>query len=85
MHIKDALADGRIVPAGHGEGRIPELLRRYAAIGGEVLTLEPHLFGFEGLGALERRTVDQNEFPYHYSNAESAFGAAVDALKELIK
>ena len=84
MHIKDALADGRIVPAGHGEGRIPELLRRYAAIGGEVLTLEPHLYGFEGLGALERRTVDQMDFPYLYKDGESAFGAAVDALRKLI-
>ena len=37
LWIKDALADGRIVPAGHGEGRIPELLRRYAAIGGDAV------------------------------------------------
>ena len=84
MHIKDALSDGRIAPAGHGCGNIPELIKRYGAMGGEVLTLEPHLFIFEGLQSLERRNMEKKDFPYEYATPELAFGAACDALKALI-
>jgi sugar phosphate isomerase/epimerase len=45
IHVKDALmADGKIVPAGQGDGRIPEILREAYASGYRgFLTLEPHL------------------------------------------
>ena len=49
MHIKDALPDGSVVPAGKGIGHLPELLRAYSAKGGEAVTLEPHLRVFDGL------------------------------------
>ncbi len=49
MHIKDALADGFVVPAGKGIGNIPFLLSNYR---GKVLTLEPHLSVFSGFEKL---------------------------------
>ncbi len=84
MHIKDSLADGRIVPAGKGEGNVPKLLERYEKIGGSVLTLEPHLFIFEGLQSLEKREIEKKDFPYEYATPELAFAAACAALREYI-
>ncbi len=81
MHIKDALPDGSIVPAGKGMGNIPWLLDRY---GGEILTLEPHLSVFKGLDALEggeKTKIDE----YKYPSQRAAFDAAVSALKEIIE
>ena len=83
MHIKDALADGTVVPAGRGIGQLPELLRDYAARGGNTVTVEPHLRVFEGLAALEkdRRTpLPAGAYP----TADAAFDAACEALKNLI-
>ena len=81
MHIKDASPDGTIVPAGKGVGNFPYLLSHYT---GEVLTLEPHLTVFDGLGALENGEKTKiNEFAY--PSADAAFDAATDALKALIK
>ena len=80
MHIKDAFADGKVVPAGKGIGNIPWLLERYS---GKVLTLEPHLSVFKGLEALEageKTIIDE----YKYPSARDAFDAAVVALKEII-
>lgn len=80
MHIKDARADGSVVPAGKGEGNIPFLLSQYK---GEVLTIEPHLSVFEGFEALEAsQKTAMGE--YCYPSSRAAFDAAVNALKELI-
>lgn len=80
MHIKDALADGSVVPAGKGIGNLPYLLENYQ---GSVLTLEPHLSLFEGLANLEanNKSIVGN---YCYPSSRAAFDAAVNALKELI-
>jgi sugar phosphate isomerase/epimerase len=45
VHIKDAmLADGRVVPAGEGDGQLRELLTRLKAMDYQgILSLEPHL------------------------------------------
>ena len=44
LHIKDAKRDGSVVPAGQGDGRIPEILKDAWASGYRgFLTLEPHL------------------------------------------
>lgn len=83
LHIKDALPDGRVVPAGKGEGHVPEILAAYRAQGGEMLTLEPHLAVFSGLDQLEhgeKSVVD----PYAYPTQRAAFDAAVEALKALL-
>ena len=62
MHIKDALArEKEIVPAGEGDGQIPEIFAALAERGYEgFLSLEPHLviaessFGFTGPEAFAR-------------------------------
>lgn len=81
-HIKDCRADGGIVPAGKGEGRIPELIRLYAELGGEVLTLEPHLAVFSGLNELENG--QKSEVEDCYPTQRAAFDAAAQALKECL-
>ena len=47
VHVKDAMADGVVVPAGHGIGNVEQILKNYFAQGGEVITLEPHLTAFK--------------------------------------
>lgn len=81
MHIKDALADGRVVPAGHGMGKLPYLLKHYR---GSVLTVEPHLAVFEGFGSLEGAQKSKME-PYSYPSARSAFDTAVEKLRGLLE
>ena len=83
FHIKDALEDGTVVPAGKGLGELPRLLEAYFAQGGRVLTLEPHLAVFEGLSALER---DQKSAigVTVYPSARAAFDAAAAALRTLL-
>lgn len=83
MHVKDVREDGVVVPAGQGHGRILELLERYEKIGGQVLTLEPHLAVFKGLDALEngeKTKIGEFEYP----SQRDAFDAAVNALKGLL-
>lgn len=79
MHIKDALKDGSVVPAGKGIGNLPYLLSQYK---GEVLTLEPHLSVFDGFEKLEDK--EKTKMNYCYPTARAAFDAAVSALKELL-
>ncbi len=79
MHIKDAIADGSVVPAGKGIGNIPYLLQNYKR---SVLTLEPHLSVFDGFDKLEAE--EKTRMNYCYPSSEAAFDAAVNALKELI-
>jgi sugar phosphate isomerase/epimerase len=79
MHIKDALSDGSVVPAGKGIGNLPYLLKNYKGI---VLTIEPHLSVFEGVDNLEGE--EKTKIGYCYPTSRVAFDTAVNALKELI-
>ncbi len=81
MHVKDALEDGSVVPAGKGEGELPYLLEHYR---GEVLTVEPHLTVFEGFEKLEGEQRSKLG-RFVYPDSRAAFSAAVDALKEIIR
>ncbi len=83
MHMKDAGTDKVIVPAGEGAGNVPKLLENYAAIGGGVITLEPHLYEFVGLAGLEREGAT-SVIGNNYSTKREAFDAGVNALKALI-
>lgn len=85
LHIKDALADGSVVPAGKGIGNLPEILNSYKAHNGGAVTLEPHLKVFDGLSSLENG--DEKSVVgevYSYPSNSAAFKAAADALKALI-
>lgn len=55
MHIKDAcFVDGKVVPAGNGDGNIEYVLKQLFDNGYDgFLSLEPHLGSFEGLADLE--------------------------------
>lgn len=82
MHIKDALADGKVVPPGRGEGHVAEIVRSFGAQGGEVLSVEPHLAIFAGLSQLEReqRSIREDVYP----SKRAAFDVAVRALREIL-
>ncbi len=54
MHIKDALPDGEVVPAGYGVGGVENIVSDlYASDYEGFLSLEPHLGSFSGLANLE--------------------------------
>ena len=85
MHIKDALADGNVVPAGQGIGNVKQIVADFIANGGKEFTLEPHLAVFSGLSDLER----ENEksavgHKFVYASNEEAFDAACAAFKTLL-
>ena len=79
MHVKDALfADGSVVPAGEGDGSVPQILAALAETGKPyILTIEPHLFDFSGLSALQDEELTHKRV---YRSGEEAFDAAADAL-----
>ncbi len=87
MHIKDALfKDSSVVPAGHGDGHVKEILDAYLARGGADLTVEPHLAVFDGLKGLERkgdRSIVGGTFMY--ASNDEAFDAACAALRKLLE
>ena len=83
FHIKDALAQGAIVPAGCGDAHIEELLHRFSRDSGKavLLSIEPHLQTFDGLNALVGKSFDN---PYKFDSLKSAFNEAVKRTKELL-
>ena len=84
LHIKDAKMDGRIVPAGEGDGNIPVILKSFAKQGGNAVTIEPHLAVFDGLAALELSGNTSEVGGYAYSSNDDAFDAACESLKKLL-
>ncbi len=85
MHIKDALEDGAVVPAGHGVGHLAEIVSDFRAAGGCHFTIEPHLTVFKGLEGLEReneKTKMGEKFVYDSNDA--AFDAACAAFRALV-
>ena len=79
LHVKDAVTDGTVVPAGKGEGHLPEIIADYLARGGETVTLEPHLNAFTGLDKLENGESLRPGLTVYKNNDES-FDAAVDHI-----
>lgn len=84
MHIKDALpGSGTVVPAGEGAGSVPAILAALNKADREyILTLEPHLFDFIGLGALQDEEVRHRHV---YKDAGEAFDAAAGALRSILQ
>ncbi len=85
MHIKDSMADGTVVPAGSGIGNVPQLLKKYAAKGGNMLTLEPHLYDFVGLQGLEQEGDKSEVGGMAFATAEEAFDHAVKCLNTILE
>ena len=80
FHIKDALYQGAIVPAGLGEASIKEILESYPRA--TFVTIEPHLQTFAGLNALVGKSFDN---PYKYENQQIAFDDDVDKFFKIMK
>ena len=83
MHIKDAMTDGSVVPAGCGDGNVEKIVRMYVANGGTAFTLEPHLAVFDGLAGLEREGEESKVNKFVYKSNDEAFDAACAAFKKI--
>lgn len=81
VHIKDAVWDGgEVVPAGHGDGNVKEILRLLDASGYQgYLSLEPHLAEFDGLKNLEKNVAERK-----LTDGEAAYTIAYEALKKIL-
>jgi len=84
LHIKDARADGMVVPAGVGIGHLKEIVDKFRAQGGISVTIEPHLTVFEGLRELEGKDREIKVAEFNYPDADTAFDVACNALKTLL-
>jgi len=84
LHIKDAMPDGKVVPAGEGAGFLRAILDDFRARGGSSVTIEPHLSVFAGLKDLEREGEKTQIDPFCYESSDAAFDAACNALKALL-
>ncbi len=85
LHVKDALENGVVVPAGEGIGHLREIIASYLAAGGRDFTLEPHLTVFKGMNALVTKFDDALVGKFEYRSADEAFDAASEALLKLVK
>lgn len=88
LHVKDArAADDKIVPAGFGDARYGEVLALYATRPApRFLAVEPHLTLFSGRDSLEKKSSGTPTAAdgFSYPDAETAFSAAVQALRALL-
>jgi sugar phosphate isomerase/epimerase len=84
LHIKDALKSGKVVPAGAGIGQVKRILDEYRAMGGDAVTIEPHLSVFDGLKDLEQAGNRTQIDEYCYQSSDAAFDAACNAFKALL-
>jgi len=83
LHVKDAKANGAVVPAGHGIGGLPGIIRDFGARGGGTLSLEPHLHVFKGFGRLEALVTGRGK-QFAYKSQREAFDAAAAALRVIL-
>ena len=74
-----------VTGAGKGIGNIPKILENYAAIGGGIITLEPHLYEFVGLAGLEREGEESAVGEIKFSSNEEAFDYACTTFKSLLE
>lgn len=84
VHVKDCTAAGkRVVPAGQGDGHVPEILADLLGGGWKgFLSLEPHLTDFAGLQALEKAPGRRGgEAP----DGKTAWKTALDALRGILR
>jgi sugar phosphate isomerase/epimerase len=81
IHVKDArMKDGEVVPPGLGDGHLKEILQELHRSGFHgFLSLEPHLFNFDGLKNLEKNTTKRK-----LSSGEAAYHLAFDELKNIL-
>lgn len=83
IHIKDALANGSVVPSGEGIGNVEQIVKEFISLGGKHFTIEPHLTLFDGSDKLERNGM--LNYKYTYASNEIAFDIACESFKNLLK
>lgn len=84
MHIKDAKADGFVVPPGSGIGNVGYIVNEFIKRGGKDFTIEPHLTVFKGLADLEQDGDKSQIGEFQYPDADTAFDVACNAFKGVI-
>lgn len=86
FHVKDAFFETKsIVPAGYGDGQFKELIARLKADNfNGFLSLEPHLYHFEGFADLELNNDSGVKEITEENEKEVKFALAVNSLKALI-
>ena len=85
LHIKDALANGQVVPPGKGLGNVPTIVGNYLAQGGKAISLEPHLYEFVGLKSLEQEGDESVVGAMAFADAPAAFDFAVNTFKTILE
>ncbi len=81
IHIKDATADGQVVPAGMGIGKIEDLLLALKKVNYHgFLSLEPHLGNFVGFSALENGEDSKKE-----TSTPEKFTIAYQSLMKILE
>ncbi len=91
IHVKDAVSgSGRVVPSGFGDGNVKEILERLF-IGGfkGFLSIEPHLFDFDGFAGLETGRSSLPSFVPEFEEGRKlsgfeAFSLAHEALLNIL-
>ena len=81
----DYMPTGKVVPPGMGAGNVPAIVAKYAAQGGEVLSLEPHLSNFVGLKALEQEGDESIVGDMKFESTEAAFDFAANNLYRIVE
>ena len=82
MHIKDAMANGEVVPVGYGIGKIEYILKDLKNSGWKgFLSLEPHLGDFKGFADLEK----DNKTPIKGQSSPEKFKLAYESLKSILE
>lgn len=92
LHIKDCRrSDGRIVPAGQGDGQVDAVIRRYLSRAERRhIAIEPHLFAFDGLSGLEKGLASLPGGSHEvgvggsYADGPSAFAAGIRAFRTVM-
>ncbi len=80
FHIKDVIREtGELVPAGDGDGMLPELIARIPH--DAVLTVEPHLKVFAGYGAIDNTEMKNKHV---YGSNDESFDAACNGIKAVL-
>ncbi len=85
MHIKDALKDHTVVPAGCGEGNLSTIVNSFISQGGRSFTIEPHLAVFDGFAQLEQNDNKTVMPAFTYPDNDAAFDTACNAFKNLLR
>lgn len=87
IHVKDALSEnGKVVPAGFGDGNVEEILKKLFDSGFDgFLSLEPHLFDFKGFSGLERGKGKLECASDKVLSGFEAFSLAHESLLKILK